>query len=118
MLVEGSHNSGADISSPRDCLAVLVIEGYGGQNASGADFQFDISSLVEDIVEDVFVIGDGADHLQDQLAVANNSSSTGTIISVLVLQTIVLFVHTNDVLQLQRVALRVVTVTIKIFDVA
>ena len=118
MLVEGSHNTRTDVGTPRDGLAVLVVEWDGGKNASSPDFQFDIGGLIKDVVEDVLIVGYSANHLQNQLAVAHNGSSTGPIVSVLVLQTVILFVHANHVLQLQWVAFRVVAVAIKILDMA
>jgi len=118
VLVEGGHDSWPDIRSPGDSLAVLVVERDGGEDSCGADFQFHVCGLVEDVCEDVLVVGDGADDLEDELAVAHDSCGAGAVVGVFVLKAIVLFVHADYILHQHRVAFRIGSVAVEVFDVA
>lgn len=118
VLVEGGHDSWSDVRAPGDCLAVMVVEGNGGEDACGADFEFHVCGLVEDVCEDVLVVGDGADDLEDELAVAYDGCGTGAVVGVLVLEAVVLFMHADYVLHLHGVAFGVGSVAVEVFDVA
>ena len=117
MLVEWGHHAWADVCTPRYGLAVFIVEGHGGKDTGGADLQLDVCCLVEDECEDVFVVGDGADHLDHELAVTDGRCGAGAVVCVLVLQAVVLLVHANDVLELDGLALGIGTITVEIFNV-
>lgn len=101
VLVEWSHDTGADVRSPwNGCAGFLVVKGNGGQNASRSYFKFNVGSLIEDEGENVFIVSNSADHLSNQLAVPDNRRSTGTVVCMLMLQAVVLFMETNNIFQL------------------
>lgn len=118
MLVERGHDAGSDVGAPGDCLAVVVVKWDGGENTRGADLEFHVRSLVENIREDVLVVGDGADDLEDELAVAHDGCGAGSVVGVFVLEAVVLLVHADDVLHEDGVALGVDAVAIEVFDMA
>lgn len=66
----------------------------------------------------VLIVADGGNHLKHKLAVTNNSGRSGTVVGVLVLEAIVLLVHTDHILQVHRGTLRVCAVAVEILDVA
>lgn len=118
VLMERRHDSRADIRSPGNSLSVLVIEGDGRQDSSGADFELHVCSLIQNEDEDILVVCNRANHLDMQLTVARNGGGTGSVVRVLVLQAVVYLVHANNILQVNRVTLGVGTVAVKVLDVA
>lgn len=118
VLVEGSHHARSHVRAPRHCLTVLIVEGNGGEDTSCPNLELDVGGLVEDECEDVFVVGHGADHLNHELAVSHDRCCAGAVVGVLVLETVVLLVHANDILELDGLTLGVGSVTVEILDVA
>ena len=118
VLVEGCHHAGSDIRSVRDGLTILIVKRHGGQNTGGPHLELNVGCLVKDEGKDVLIIGDGTDHLQDELSVANDGGCTGAVVSVLVLQSTVLLMHADDVFEQNRIALGVGPETVKVFDMA
>lgn len=118
MLVVRGHDAWSDVCAPWDCLAVFVLERNCRQDTGCADLELDVGCLIEDEGEDVFVVGDGADHLDDELAVTDDCCLAAAVVGMLVLKTVVLLVHTDDVLQLNRCTLCICAVTVEILDVA
>lgn len=118
VLVEGGHDSWSDIRAPGDSLAVLVVEGNSGEDPCSTDFEFHVCGLVENVGEDVLVVGDGADDLEDKLAVAHDGCGAGAVVGVFVLEPVVLFMHADYILHQHGVAFRIGSVTIEVFDVA
>lgn len=66
----------------------------------------------------LLVVANSGDHLQDELAVADNSRGAGAVVRVLVLKTIVLFVHADDVLEVHWSAFGIGPISIEILDMA
>lgn len=119
VLMVGRHDAGSDVRAPWNGGAEgLVIKGHGGQDTSGADLQLDIGCLVEDEREDVFVVGDGADHLYDELAVPDDCCGAGAVVRVFMLEAVVLLVETDNVLQEYRVSFGVGAVAVEVLDMA
>lgn len=118
VLVEGGHDARSDVGAPGDCLAVFIIEGDGGEDARGAHFELHVGSLVKDIREDVLVVGDGADNLEDELAVAHDGCGAGSVVGMFVLEAVVLLVHADYILHEDGVAFGVDAVAVEVFDVA
>ena len=118
MLVEGSHDARADVRAPGDRLALLVVKGHGGEDSRGADFELDAGRLVEDVCEDVLVVGDGADDLQDELTVAHDGGGAVAVVGVFVLDAAVLLVHADDVLHVYGLTFAVDAVAVEVLDVA
>lgn len=116
VLVVRSHHARTNVGTPLNSLAIGVIKWHCRKDSGCAHFQFNVGGLIEDVGEDVLVVSDGADHLQDKLAVADHGSSAGSVVGVLVLQAIVLLVHANDVLQQDRVSLAVSPVAVEVLD--
>lgn len=117
VLVEGGHDAGTNICSPWYGFTIFVVEGDGGQDTGCADFELDIGCLVENEGEDVFIVGYCADHLDNELAVADNCCGAGTVVCVLVLKAVVLLVHADDILEEDGLALGIGAVTVEIFNV-
>lgn len=59
------------------------VDGLGGEDAGGADLVGELAGLVELEGQDVFVVGDGDDALQDELAVAHYGGAAGAVVGVL-----------------------------------
>lgn len=118
VLVEGGHDARSDVRAPGDRLAIVVVEWHGGEDACRADFELHIRGLVEDVREDVLVVGYRAHDLEDELAVAHDGCCAVAVVGVFVLEAVVLLVHADHVLHVYRVALGVDAVAIEVFDVA
>ena len=118
VLVERGHDARPDIRAPGHRLPVFVVEGDGGEDAGCTDLELDVSCLVEDEREYVFVVRYCADHLHDQLPVPHDGGGAGAVVCVLVLEAVVLLVHADDVLELDRCPLGVGAVAIEVLDVA
>jgi len=118
VLVEWGHHAGTNVCTPRHGLAIFIVKGHGGQDTGCANLELDVRCLVENECEDVFVVGDGANHLDHELAVTDDRRGASAVVCVFMLKAVVLLVHADDVLELDRLALGVCTITIKVFDVA
>lgn len=117
VLMEWRHHTRSNIRTPGHGLTILIIEWHGGQDTSCADFKLDVGCLVEDKGKDVFVVSHGANHLHHELSVPNHRCCTGAVVGVLVLETVVLLMHANDILELDRLALGVCSEAVKVLDV-
>ena len=102
LVVDGQH-ARVDDGAPGDGDA--FVDGLGGEDAGGADLVGQFAGLVEDEGEDVFVVGDGDDGLQDELAGARDGRQVGAVVGVFPADAGVLLVHAHDVLHRQGLAL-------------
>jgi hypothetical protein len=93
ILCEGSR---ADDVSPGGGLAGVDVD--DGDDAGGAGFDDDASCLVELVVEDVLVVGEGDDELDDELAAAGHHCAAGSPVGVFPVDAVVLLVETDGVL--------------------
>lgn len=118
VLMVGSGHAGPHVCRPRGRSAICGINGGCREDAGGADLKLDTACLVKDPSKDVLVIGDGANHLDHQLAAAHHCSFVVAVVGVLVEEAGVLLVKADDVLQLDRVALGIGAVAIEVLDVA
>jgi hypothetical protein len=83
VLVVVSLNARTDEGTELVDLLALS-SGVGVQDTGEADFEFGGAVLLEDPLEEVFVVGDSTDHLDDELARADGVSlSSGAEVGVL-----------------------------------
>lgn len=73
------------------------VDGLCGKNSGRADLISELAGLIEHECHDVLVVGDGDDRLEHELAVANNSCSTGAVVGMLPANTAVLLVNADDI---------------------
>ena len=118
VLVVRSSNTTADVGGPRHALTVLVVDGSGAENTSSADLELNTSGLVKNPSKDVLVVGDGADHLDNELAVTDNGGDIVAVVGVLVEDAAILLMEANDVLQLDSATLGVSPVSVEVLNVA
>jgi hypothetical protein len=116
MLVVRGEDAGVDDCAPWNFNA--LIDWLGGEDTSGADFIYELASLVEHECEDVLVVGDGDDGLEDELAVADHGGAAGTVVGVLPADAVILLMDADDVGHLEWIALRVVENGREVLDAA
>jgi len=84
------------------------------QNTGRTNLEMDICGLAKSPCKDVFVVGDGNDSLQDQDTRSSDSSDIGSVVGMLPANAIVLFMETDHIIHLQRSAVGVRNVFVKI----
>lgn len=95
VLVVGSKYSRMNNGSPRDLNT--LIDGLGGEDTGGANLVDDLASLVKHECKNVFVVGHSDDRLQNKFTVANDRSTTGTVVGMLPANTSILLMDTHAV---------------------
>lgn len=112
VLVVGGNDTGSDNGAPGD--NDIVINGHGGQDTSGSDSNVNATSLVENVLDNVLVVGDSGNGLEDKDALATDTGQIVSVVHVLKQQTIVLLVHADNVLELDGGTLGVGNDTVKV----
>lgn len=105
VLVVDGEDARVDDGAPGDLDA--LVDGLGADDARRADLVRQLAGLVEHEGHDVFVVGDGDDGLDDELAAADDGCFAGAVVGVLPADAGVLLVDTDYVLHgywLSRVA--------------
>lgn len=97
MLMECGHCTGSYVRGPWYRQAILIIYRRGRQDPRCAHLQLNPARLVQDVRDDVLVIGHCADHLHHQLPVSHHRRRPVTVVSVFVLEAVVLLVQADDV---------------------
>lgn len=117
VLMICGHDAWSDVGPPWNHGAVFIVDGHGGENASCTNLEFDATGLVKNPSEDVFIIGYGANHLDDELAVANYRGGVGAVVCVFMEQAGILLMETDDILQQNWITFGICPVPIEILDV-
>ena len=122
VLVVGGKDTRVHDGTPGDAVggwaAEVVVNGLGGEDASGAGFVAEFADLVEDVGEDVFVVGDCDDGLEDEFAVASDCCAAGSIVGMFPTNAAVLFVDADAVFKRNGVAFVVGDCGADVLDVA
>ena len=118
VLVICRHHPRAYICAPWDLRAICIIDWHGREDARGANFVFDGACLVKNPSENVLIVGDGASHLYHQFAISHNGCGVVPVVHMLMLDSVVLLVHADHILQQDWITPRVCPITIEILDVA
>jgi hypothetical protein len=117
MLMMDGEDSWVDDGAEGDAnLIEFVVDGRSGENASGTDFVDDFASLVEHEGKDVFVIADGNDALQDQFAVASDSSAASAIVGMLPRDASILLMNADTVLKRNGNTFIIVDDSVEVLD--
>ena len=114
VLVVGSNDTRSDNGSPGNNN--IVVNGHGRENTSGTDLNVDTSSLVKNVLNNVLVVGNSSNGLQNKYTLTGYGGHFIAVVEMLVKNTIILLVHADNVLTLDRVTLRIRNDTIKVAD--
>lgn len=112
------HGEDARVDDRAEGDLDAFVDGLGGQDAGGADLVHELAGLVELEGEDVFVVGDGDDALEDELAVAHDGGAAGAVVGVLPADAGVLLVDADHVGHVDGAALVVGQDRRQVVDVA
>lgn len=112
MLMVLGEGAGADDVSPGRCLAGVHVD--NGHDACGAGFHDNAGCLVELVIKDIFVVGEGDDELDNQLAATRYHGAAGSPVSVFPADAVILLVQTDDVLGFLRRTICIGEDTVKV----
>ena len=116
MLVRWSHDARGNHDTVGNIMFHALLHGHNGHDTGGACLKVNRSRSVKNPAEDVFVVGDGHDHLDDKLSSTGNFGTTVSEVGVFPTNPSIDFVHANGVLHLNWFTLLVVNPSIEIFD--
>lgn len=95
VLVMGGEYTGVHDCTPWD--GETFIDRLGGEDTGGADLVHKFSGLVELEGENVLVVCDGENGLENELSVADDGCTAGSVVGVFPSDAVVLFVNTDYV---------------------
>jgi hypothetical protein len=114
VLMGSGQDRGRDNGTPLGTLATIDV--LGRDNTSSSNLELDTSGLIKMPGKNVLVVTNRQNSLENQDAATSDSRNIGTVVSVLPSDTIILLVHTNNVLLGKSITLRISKVTREVFD--